>query len=375
MNQYKTDESFFGDGIFAWQFETAEQKKAWDERVFNKEKYWGGFPEDAGDKSAPLPDWAVGPFTKYADNPIFAPDASSWDCGRFGGGVHNGSILQKDGLFYYIYRGEFPAERVVFTEPTGRVWEFDYKCDIGVAVSRDGIHFERVGEPIFRHGENEKYSFEDVCCVTHDGTYYLFCNRWSWDDPKNPKIGGVYLATSTDLEHWTEHGLVFPEAERIHRNACVLQNERNEAVRVNGKFIMYMNNRLIAESEDMIHWTSRDTRGYWPGGEGCFALHRDGQIVLFTGGHHTGHFYAIGEVLFSPDAPDVPVDFLRAPVLYCETKYPYEDGYSATEKGRPVSNWRDTIFFTGMTQVGDELYIYYGGSEYYTCLCKVKLKK
>jgi predicted GH43/DUF377 family glycosyl hydrolase len=28
-----------------------------------------------------------------------------------------------------------------------------------------------------------------------------------------------------------------------------------------------------------------------------------------------------------------------------------------------------------MTQVGDELYIYYGGSEYYTCLGKAPAKK
>ena len=34
----------------------------------------------------------------------------------------------------------------------------------------------------------------------------------------------------------------------------------------------------------------------------------------------------------------------------------------------PISHWRDTVFFCGMTLVDDTWYCYYGGSEYYTCL-------
>jgi len=55
--------------------------------------------------------------------------------GHYGGGVHNGSIIVKDGKFYYIYRGERPMdiEHAVGT----------YICDIGVAVSNDGVHFTK----------------------------------------------------------------------------------------------------------------------------------------------------------------------------------------------------------------------------------------
>ena len=102
---------------------------------------------------------------------------------------------------------------------------------------------------------------------------------------------------------------------------------------------------------------------------------RPEDILLFTGGHHTGHFYAIGEVLFSKQNPGMPVEWLPRPVLYVEEQYPWENGMSTAEdrtafdeRPVPVSYWRDTVFFTGMTLHGGRWWMYYGGSEYYTCL-------
>ena len=59
---------------------------------------------------------------------------------------------------------------------------------------------------------------------------------------------------------------------------------------------------------------------------------------------------------------------MMRPALYPETHIPYEDGYSYANPPRPVSDWRNTIFFTGMTLHQGKWWIYYGGSEYYTCL-------
>ena len=121
----------------------------------------------------------------------------------------------------------------------------------------------------------------------------------------------------------------------------------------------------------MINWKSEEIPIRWSGGEGCFALadfskENPDDIILFTGGHHTGHFYAIGEVLLSKTKPELPRDVLNRPVLCAEEAYPWEYGYST--EGKPISDWRDTVFFTGMTKLGDRLAVYYGGSEYYTCL-------
>lgn len=370
VNKSYFDKQFFGDGFFEWQFSDKRHEERWKETCYNEEKYWGGFSKDPFDAASyRLPEWAIGPFTKYGKNPVFAPDPAGWDRGRFGGGVHNGSIVIKDGRFYYLYRGEFPlkAEDIVRED-------IDYCCDIGIAVSDDGINFNRIenNRGIFRHGRSEKYSFEDVNVVSCNGRYYMFLNRWDWANIENPQVSGVFIAVSEDLITWEKIGLAFPNATRIHRNGCVLQNPRNEAVRVNGQFVMYINNGLMGFSDDLIHWESIENPYSWPGGECSVALtdyrkEDDGSILLMTGGHHTGHFYAAGEVLFSKADVSKPVEWLPRPVLYAEDKYPWEAGLSAYS-GKPVSYWRDTVFFTGITLHEDKWHVYYGGSEYYTCL-------
>ena len=201
--------------------------------------------------------------------------------------MHNGSVVKKDGKFYYIYRGE---QDLPFKDREEyRNCPIDYICDIGLAVSGDGIRFERVGNSgLFRAGEDEKYSFEDACVVKYQDTYYLFCNRWDWLNREDPSICGAFLAISKDLTRWEKIGLIFPDAKIIHRNPVVIQNPDNNAVKINGKFVMYLNNGLIAYSKDLIHWEPRNVKNLWPGGEGCCAVtdysqkHKD-KIVLFTG--------------------------------------------------------------------------------------------
>jgi predicted GH43/DUF377 family glycosyl hydrolase len=378
--------NFFGEGFFDWQFGGKEHyKRMYEETQYNEEKYWGGFTKEPIDMATyELPEWSIGPFEKYEGNPIFAPAQDGWDRGRFGGGVHNGAVVRKDDKFYYIYRGEEELPKNFWDgmdQASTNFGGIDYICDIGVAVSEDGINFTRMEEynPFFRKGEDVNYSFEDVCVVKHEDTYYLYCNKWDWRDHGNPQINGVFMATSKDLLNWEKIGFAFPHASRIHRNPCVLQNPNNEAVKINGKFVMYINDGLIAYSDDLIHWESKEIDEFWPGGEGCFAVtdyseeHPD-KIVLFTGGHHTGHFYAVGEVLFSKGNPEKALDWLPRPVLVAEEKYPWEDARSAENRDQLVSCFRDCIFFTGITRHNGKWWAYYGGSEVYTCLALADVK-
>jgi predicted GH43/DUF377 family glycosyl hydrolase len=365
---------FHGDGFFDWQCASDDHAKAWAEWHYDIERYWGGFSQDPIDPATyKLPDWAIGPFKKYAGNPIFSPDPNTWDCGHFGGGVHNGSILQKDGQLWYLYRGEFPIPDEVPVN-TRKTPQFDYLCDVGLAVSDNGIDFTRVAGPLLRRPEDWMYSFEDVCCVEHDGKYYMFLNRWDWLNNNDPLLCGTYLAVSDDLINWEHKGLVFQNATRIHRNAAVLQDPQNRAVRDSlGRFVMYINNGLIAYSADMLHWESCEIDSVWPGGECAIAMahynpEQPDNLVLFTGGHHTGHFYALGEVLFSLKDPEQPLAWLPRSVLSADANISYEDGRAVAPPHPPVSFWRDTVFSCGMTLVNGTWYIYYGGSEYYTCL-------
>lgn len=365
---------FFEEGIFRWQLISHDREKTWRERCYSEERWWGDFP-----RNLKVPDhlfesypWAIGPFHKYAGNPILRPTPGGWDCGHVSGGVHNGAVIIKDDTFYYIYRGERPID-VPTRSP------MDYICDIGIATSKDGIHFTKDLEhsPIFRRGDRRKYSYEDVSIALFRDTYHLFCNQWFWDDMINPSFSGVFHAVSTDLLNWEPLGILFPDARRIHRNPVILVNPVNEAVAVDGQFILYINDGLVAYSDDMFHWQSKEIEHHWPGGEGCFALadynkKRPDDIILFTGGHHTGHFYAIGEVLFSKSNPEQPLEYLPRPVLEADSSLSYENGYSADEPQQFITSWADTVFFTGMTLRNGRWWVYYGGSEYYTCLATAR---
>ena len=153
----------------------------------------------------------------------------------------------------------------------------------------------------------------------------------------------------------------------------VVQDPQNNAVRINGKFVMYINDGLIAYSDDLLHWESEEVSDLWPGGEGCFALaehdpSRPEDLVLFTGGHHHGHFYAIGQVLFSKGDPTKALVYLPRPMLSADPSIPHESGHRATPPHDPISTFRDCIFFNGLTRHAGKWWMYYGGSEYYTCL-------
>lgn len=364
-------------GLFEWQFPDKNKEIAWKNYSYSVERWWGDFP-----KNIKVPEnmyqtypWAVGPFVKYEYNPVLEPSPNRWDEGRFGGGVHNGAVVVKDNLFYYVYRGEKPID-VKLNSP------INYICDIGVATSKDGIHFKKdtVHSPFFRKGDKRKYSYEDVNIVVKNGTYYLFCNQWLWDNQQDHNQNGTFLATSKDLLNWDVKGIVFPKAKRTHRNGVVLQNPKNEAVKVNGKYIMYLNDGLIAYSDDLIKWESRENPNKWPGGEGCFALcdHTSAdpnRIVLFTGGNHTGNFYAIGEVLLSKKDPTKAIEYLPAPVLKANPHYPYENGFTSLAPFKPISSFSDCIFLNGITLHNGKWWVYYGGSEYYTCLATSIYKK
>ena len=365
LTEYKGEE-----GLFEWQFPTSDNEEAWKHFSFSTERWWGDFPKNtkpSDDLYAEYP-WAIGPFTKYEHNPVLAPTPDAWDKGRFGGGVHNGAIVIKDDIFYYVYRGEQPID-VELNTP------IDYICDIGLAVSRDGYHFEKdtLHSPFFRRGEDRKYSYEDVNLVKSGDTWYLFCNQWLWDNQDDYTQNGTFLAISKDLYNWEKKGIVFTDAKRTHRNGVVLQNPHNEAVKINGKFVMYINDGLIAYSEDLIHWESRDNNNHWPGGEGCFALcdhdpSDPDRIVLFTGGNHTGNFYAIGQVLLSKKDPEKAIAYLPQPVLKANPHYPYESGFTFEPPYWPISSFSDCIFFNALTLHQGKWWLYYGGSEYYTCL-------
>jgi predicted GH43/DUF377 family glycosyl hydrolase len=55
-------------------------------------------------------------------------------------------------------------------------------------------------------------------------------------------------------------------------------------------------------------------------------------------------------------------------MLAADPAIPCESGLAAESPHQSISRFRDCIFFNGLTQFDGRWWLYYGGSEYYTCL-------
>lgn len=122
-----------------------------------------GFPE------------ALVQFVPYKNNPVFAATGSNtWDKEI----RERGYILYEDSLYHLWYTG--------YTHIDSVKW-------LGYATSPDGFSWTRYpGNPIY-----DLAWVEDMCVVNNGGTYYMFAEG---------RGDTAHLLTSTDRIHWTEQG-------------------------------------------------------------------------------------------------------------------------------------------------------------------------
>lgn len=161
---------------------------------------------------------------------------------------------------------------------------------IGLAISMDGVNFQRYPLPVF-YPQNDSFAIheweggcEDPRIVEFNSTYVMTYTGYDGD------LARLMVATSTDLITWTKHGSVFAEAEGgqfvemwsksgsivtrvIWRSyylcrRCsdlinlyflfvkVSEKGKQEAVRLNGVFWMYWGETSIfaATSDDLVNW-------------------------------------------------------------------------------------------------------------------------
>ncbi len=120
------------------------------------------------------------------------------------GAILNSAVWEENGKTYLFYRAidHDPAWQ---QETGGR-----YVTSVGLAVSEDGLHFERRAEPIipsrFLGGTTEA---QDCRIVKIDGLYYLtYC---LYD--KEIGLPSPGYSVSSDLEHWEHRGELVPFAD------------------------------------------------------------------------------------------------------------------------------------------------------------------
>ena len=76
------------EGQFDWQNVSKDKMEQWKTWSYSETRWWGGFPKDVPVSTNMFKDypWAIGPITKYEDNPILAPASRHLGSGSFFGG-------------------------------------------------------------------------------------------------------------------------------------------------------------------------------------------------------------------------------------------------------------------------------------------------
>ena len=212
------------------------------------------------------PSWGIGPFTRPAEgNPVITPRPEStftdpilkkpvqWEALH----TFNPAAIVRHGKIYVLYRAE---------DNTGAMEIGGHTSRLGLAESKDGIHFKRMGEPVFYPADDDQKArewpggVEDPRIVeSPDGTYVLTYTQW------NRETYSVGIATSRDLTHWTKFGPAFLNsfggkyANLKYKSAGIateLVKGRLIAAKIDGMYWMYWGEGAIhlATSSDLIHW-------------------------------------------------------------------------------------------------------------------------
>jgi predicted GH43/DUF377 family glycosyl hydrolase len=208
--------------------------------------------------------WMLGPFTRpeNARPVITARPESVFMDPILGKPVHwealhtfNPAAVVRDGKIYVLYRAEDDSGTMQIGMHTSR---------LGLAVSEDGVHFQREATPVFYSAKDSERArewpggTEDPRIVeSPDGGYVLTYTQW------NRVTYRVGIATSPDLHRWTKRGPAFGMGKYAglkYKSAgivteCVTK-ARCIAAKFDGHYWMYWGEGEIhlATSDDLVHW-------------------------------------------------------------------------------------------------------------------------
>ena len=337
--------------------------------------------------------WILSGFEKKDSvNPILRPsDAMTFICPTKGKEIRweernvlNPSAIVKNNKVYLFYRAQD-------AQGTSR---------IGLAVSEDGLHFEKNLQPVFFPEQDSMKLYEwnykkqlgeplDEDCVScyfdgtedpriiesEDGTYIMTYTAY---DGKKARLS---LATSKDLLNWTKHGLVIKDdsfKDLWSKSGAIvtqLKNNKMLAVKINGYYWMYFGDTslFMAFSKDLIHWELAyneengkmievlhprpgyfDSRLVEPGPYAI--LKEDGILLIYNGSNASNlndpnlpkYTYAAGQALFDKNIPYKLIDRTDDYFLFPEKDY------------EMVGEVNNVCFVEGLVLFKNKWFLYYG---------------
>lgn len=335
--------------------------------------------------AATMPDWAWTGFRRpEGANPVIAPDTATrffcplrreWVAWQEGD-TFNPAAAVRDGRVVLLYRAEDRSGEGI-GQRTSR---------LGCAFSDDGVHFERLPEPVFYPDVDSQTALEwpggveDPRIVqTDEGLYVMFYTQW------NRRQARLAVATSRDLLTWHKHGPAFAKAhggrfrDAFSKSASPVtrvDGGRQTVARIGGRYWMYWGEKFVnvAVSDNLTDWTPL----LGPDGELLRVLEpRDGYfdseltecgppavvtdagiLLLYNGknvagergdGAYTPGSYCAGQALFDAADPTRLKGRLDKPFFVPEADFERSGQYPA-----------GTVFIEGLVLHDGRWFLYYG---------------
>ena len=254
--------------------------------------------------------------------------------------VLNTAAIYHEGKFHLLYRAvsHYPGDP-------------NHSC-IGYASSTDGVHFERLDEPVLRCNEvpEETQGVEDPRVVKMGRTFYMCYTAYNLTPTQ------IALATSEDLIHWKRQGVIF--------GADILGWNKDASLfprKFGGRYcLMHRPNPdiYLSFSKDLHNWTDHvrimkpefDWESRKIGG-GTQPIETDKGWLMVYHGVDDRNCYRLGLVLLDLKDPTKVIKRDPLPCLGPEMDW---------ELKGDVNN---VCFTCGAVLLGKELWVYYGAAD------------
>lgn len=250
--------------------------------------------------------------------------------------MFNPGAVHHDGLFHLFYRAQ----------------GVDYVSRIGYAVSADGVHFNRLQQPVLSpEGEWETRGVEDPR-ITYLADEQRFIMAYTAFAP--PWRITPMFAESDNLLAWRRIGpLITGEDNKDH----VLFPRK-----IGGRYVSFHRRPpsiWLAFSDDLVQWgdfqeVMAPRPGSWDGkrvgGGGVPIETEHGWLVLYHG-YNERHVYRLGVALLDLDDP--------ARVLH----RPAADIFEPEETWELKGDTPTVVFSAANPVVAGTVYVYYGGAD------------
>jgi beta-1,2-mannobiose phosphorylase / 1,2-beta-oligomannan phosphorylase len=285
--------------------------------------------------------------TRAKENPILTPSDNRWENML----VFNPGAVIKDGRVYLIYRAQ---------------GKNDIRSRLGLAVSEDGIHFERQQEPMYYGGGyiHESLGIEDPRVVKIDDTYYLSYTavsedlgaeinpNWKEKIAKKIRIG---LSSTKDFLVYKDYDVIIPHLSG--KNSSLFPEK------FDGEFwLLYREgiaNTYFAKSSDLTKWPKGDPvfeerPGFWDSkrvGIGAPPIKTEKGWLLFYHGVDEVNTYRLGIMFLDLKDPTTILYRSPEPVLEPETTYE-KFGFIA-----------QVVFTCGAVEKDGQYFVYYGAAD------------